>query len=162
MLVIAREDPGAGDVVALLNEHLEEMRSISPPESKHALDLESLRAPGVVFITARSGGQLAGCGALVALTPTHAEIKSMRTAGTFRRRGVGAAVLTRLIDLAHEHGCEQVSIETGAQAHFEPARSLYRRFGFAECGPFGTYLPDANSVFMTMVIEPSAREPDAS
>ena len=32
---------------------------------------------------------------------------------------------------------------------FEPARQLYARSGFTFCGPFGDYIEDPNSVFMT-------------
>jgi putative acetyltransferase len=34
-------------------------------------------------------------------------------------------------------------------AAFEPARALYRRFGFVETGPFEDYRPDPNSIFMS-------------
>ncbi len=32
------------------------------------------------------------------------------------------------------------------------ARALYRKHGFAECGPFGSYRQDKNSTFMTALI----------
>lgn len=34
---------------ALLNEHLQNIRELSPPESIHALDLDKLRKPGITF-----------------------------------------------------------------------------------------------------------------
>ena len=34
---------------ALLNEHLQSMYELSPPESVHALDLEKLRKPAITF-----------------------------------------------------------------------------------------------------------------
>ena len=33
---------------------------------------------------------------------------------------------------------------------FEPAQKLYESFGFTRCGPFGDYVEDPNSVFMTL------------
>jgi putative acetyltransferase len=33
---------------------------------------------------------------------------------------------------------------------FKPAQRLYESFGFTFCGPFGQYVLDPNSVFMTM------------
>ena len=33
---------------------------------------------------------------------------------------------------------------------FAAARALYARCGFIETGPFGDYVPDPNSVFMTL------------
>jgi putative acetyltransferase len=35
-------------------------------------------------------------------------------------------------------------------AAFEPACKLYATCGFIFCGPFGNYVNDPNSVFMTM------------
>jgi putative acetyltransferase len=35
---------------------------------------------------------------------------------------------------------------------FDPARRLYARFGFAECGPFADYAEDPYSVFMTRTV----------
>lgn len=147
---IRTEDPATPDITALLQRHLDEMRAVSPPESKHALDLDGLRVPAVTFWSVRDeAGGLMGCGALLALSAAHAEIKSMRTADAFRRRGVARTLLAHIIAQAREKGCARLSLETGAQPHFAPARALYARAGFTECGPFAGYKPDPNSVFMT-------------
>jgi len=47
-----KDDLSDPRIEAFLNEHIEEMKSISPPESKHALDLESLRKPDITFWSA--------------------------------------------------------------------------------------------------------------
>jgi putative acetyltransferase len=44
----------------------------------------------------------------------------------------------------------RLSLETGSWDYFRPARALYRKHGFVECAPFGGYLPDPNSVFMSL------------
>jgi putative acetyltransferase len=46
-------------------------------------------------------------------------------------------------------GMTRLSLETGSWAYFAPARALYARHGFVECGPFEGYREDPNSVFMT-------------
>jgi putative acetyltransferase len=115
----------------------------------HALDLPALRAPGIRFWSAWLGAELAGCGALREHSATHAEIKSMRTARAFRGAGVAQAILSHILGVAREAGYTRLSLETGAQSAFEPARRLYARNGFEPCGPFGDYGPDPNSVFMT-------------
>jgi putative acetyltransferase len=91
-----------------------------------------------------------GVGALKRLSATHGEIKSMHTAEASRRRGVGAAIVRRIIEAARSGGMTRVSLETGSWPYFIAARALYRSQGFVECGPFGDYVPDANSVFMTL------------
>ena len=50
---------------------------------------------------------------------------------------------------AERRGYRRLSLETGAQPGFEPARQLYARAGFTACGPFADYTNDPNSVFMT-------------
>ncbi len=145
-----RIDDLKGPAIAdLLNEHLEEMRSVSPPESKHALDLGGLRAPDITFWTLWADGKLAGCGALRELDARHGEIKSMRTARGFRRRGVAAEMLHYIIAEARRRGYKRLSLETGSMPYFEPARRLYSSFGFTVGEPFADYKLDPNSTFMT-------------
>ncbi|HZT56142.1 MAG TPA: GNAT family N-acetyltransferase [Burkholderiaceae bacterium] len=139
---------------ALLNEHLRDMRAISPPESVHALDLDRLRRPEITFWSAWDGEMLLGCGALMALDRRHGEVKSMRTPAARRRRGAGRALLTHIIDTARARGYERLSLETGATAAFAPAHQLYESAGFTRTGPFGDYTDDPNSVFMTLALAP--------
>ena len=146
---IRLDDLSGPQVRALLEEHLRNMHSISPPESVHALDLEGLRRPEIAFWTVWSDEALLGCGALKALDARHGEIKSMRTAAAHRRSGVAQAVLQHIIAEATKRGYTRLSLETGSQAEFEPARRLYMKHGFEECPPFADYLEDPNSVFMT-------------
>jgi putative acetyltransferase len=138
------------EIHALLEEHLQNMRALSPPESVHALDLDKLRRPDITFWTAWDGSVLVGCGALKQLERRHGEIKSMRTPAALRRRGAGRAMLTHIIDVARSRAYERLSLETGSNEPFRPAQLLYRSFGFDYCGPFGDYAEDPNSVFMTL------------
>lgn len=148
-MLIRTDDLTGEQIRALLEEHLRHMHEISPPESVHALDLAALRAPDISFWSAWDGTQLLGCVALRQLDARHGEIKSMRTAASQRRRGVGRALLSHVMAEARRRGMDRLSLETGAEPEFAPARALYRSFGFAECPPFGAYGPDPNSVFMT-------------
>lgn len=150
-MIIAVDDPARPDVLALLEEHLRNMRELSPPESVHALDVSGLKAAGVTFWSVRDEqGDLLGCGALKELDACHAEVKSMRTPQSARRRGAGRAVLAHIIDVAHQRGYERLSLETGSMEAFTPAWRLYESFGFRYCEPFADYRPDPNSVFMTL------------
>ena len=78
-LEICVDDLSGSEIIELLREHLRCMALASPPESRHALDLDGLRQPNVTFWTIWDGSDLAGCGALKELDGQHAEIKSMRT-----------------------------------------------------------------------------------
>ncbi len=154
MNITIRVDDLAGDEIrALLDEHLAHMRSISPPESVHALDLDALRRPGITFWTAWSrDGRLLGCGALKEIDARHGEIKSMRTAAAQRRSGVARAMLAHIIAEAKRRGYARLSLETGAEPPFAPARGLYASFDFTLCAPFEGYVEDPNSVFMTKAL----------
>jgi putative acetyltransferase len=135
---------------ALLEEHLQSMHSLGPPESVHALDLEGLRKPDVTFWSVWEGSVLLGVGALKELDARHGEIKSMRTPNAHRRKGVGRTMLAHIIGVARARGYERLSLETGSMDAFEPAQKLYQSFGFVYCGPFGEYVEDRYSVFMTL------------
>lgn len=144
------DDLSGGEVIALLREHLADMYATSPPESVHALDVDALKASNIRFFSAWQDGKLAGCVAIKALDSQLAELKSMRTATAFRGHGVGQALLQFIIDHAKAQGFSALNLETGTQDYFAPARNLYHKFGFADCGPFGQYKPDPNSHFMTL------------
>jgi putative acetyltransferase len=146
---IAVEDPRADDVRALLERHLSFANEHSPPEDVHALDVEALAHPSVTFLTYREEGVLLGVGALKDLGAGHGELKSMHTSAAARGRGVAGALVTRLVALARERGLTRLSLETGTPDAFTPARSLYARHGFVECGPFGDYVLSSYSTFMT-------------
>lgn len=150
MIQIAREAPTSEDVRGLLSEHMADMVATSPAESVHALDVSALSEPGIAFWTAREDGSLMGCGALKRLGPRDGEIKSMRTAGGARGRGVAGLVLNRIIDDARRDALEVLTLETGTEDYFAPARRLYYRHGFTDCEPFADYVLDPNSVFMSL------------
>ena len=143
------DDLSGAEIHKLLEEHLANMRSISPPESTHALPIEGLRKPEVTFWTAWENGELLGCSALKELDARHGEIKSMRTVSGHLRKGVAKALLDHMIDEASRRGYLRLSLETGSMEAFEPARQLYARAGFLFCAPFADYIEDPNSVFMT-------------
>lgn len=151
---IRLDDLRGPQIRALLEEHLRHMHELSPPESVHALDLDALRQPDIRFWTVWDGSELMGCGALKALDATHGEVKSMRTANAHRRKGVARAMLRHILAEAQARAYQRLSLETGSQPGFEPARRLYAEHGFAECGPFAGYAEDPHSVFMTRSLTP--------
>jgi len=156
------DDLSGPEVAELLSEHLRGMALHSPPESIHALDLEALRRPEITFWAAWEGPELLGCGALKALDAGHGEIKSMRTAAAHLRKGVAARLLEHILAEAARRGYRRLSLETGSMAAFEPARKLYARFGFSDCGPFADYKEDPYSVFMSRELLPHPVSPKGS
>lgn len=157
------KDNLTGDaIIAFLLEHLADMRSISPPESSHALDVDGLRAADVTFWTVWEGGDLLGCGALKALDAAAGEIKSMRTAPAHRGKGIGATMLEHIISEAKRRQYAWLYLETGSMAAFAPARALYAKYGFRYRAPFAHYREDPNSVFMEKALRVSHNQTPAS
>jgi putative acetyltransferase len=146
------DDLSGPRIAAFLDEHVQQMRAITPPESKYALDLDGLRRPEVTFWTAWDGDDLVGCAALKRLEPGHAELKSMRTAPARQRSGVASQLLAHIIAEAAAMGVTRLSLETGTAEFFAPARKLYEKFGFAYCGPFADYRPSPHNTFMTRTL----------
>jgi putative acetyltransferase len=150
MLRIEHDDLSRPQVLALLEEHLRNMYELSPADKVFAFNASKLRAPGVTFWTAWKGQLLMGCAALKELSPTEGEIKSMRTPSARRRSGAGRSLLTHIIEVGRSRAYRVLYIETGCNPAFLPAQTLYRSAGFRLCGPFGQYLENGNSVFMSL------------
>lgn len=146
---IVEDDLSGAAIRALLEQHFAGMLANSPAGSCHFLDFDGLNAPDVTFWSIHDGDALAGCGALKTLDAAHGEIKSMRTADAFLRRGVAARMLDHIVAAARGLGFKRLSLETGSGAAFEPAIALYRRYGFDDCPPFANYKLDPFSRFMT-------------
>ncbi|MDJ0531794.1 MAG: GNAT family N-acetyltransferase [Xenococcaceae cyanobacterium MO_207.B15] len=143
------DDLSGAEIADFLEEHIREMKTVSPPESKHALDLDGLRKAEVTFWTVWDGSSLIGCGAIKELSADHAEVKSMRTSVSHRGKGIASMLLQHILNEAKLRGYRRISLETGSMPFFDPARNLYTKYGFENCAPFSTYKEDPNSVFMT-------------
>ncbi len=150
MIRIVQGDFADLRVVDLLRIHLTRARSETAPGSAHALDLTQLQTSDISFWTIWEEQTLLGFGALKQLSADHGEVKSMHTAHAMRRRGAGRAMLRHIIDVARARGMSRLSLETGAAEYFAPARTLYKSHGFVECPPFGDYVLDPNSIFMSL------------
>ena len=151
-MIIVVDGLSSPQVAAFLREHVQEMRSGTPPESDHSIGIDGLRAPGVTFWSVWDAGSVVGCGAIKRLDTVHAELKSMRTAPARKRSGIASRLLEQILTEAKRMGFTRLSLETGAGESFSPARKLYQKYGFEYCAPFAAYEPDPNSVFMTRVL----------
>jgi putative acetyltransferase len=156
------DDLSRPQVAELLDEHLQDMRAWSPPESVHALDLERLRQPSITFWTVWDGEDLLACGAIKRLDAGHGELKSMRTARRARGRGAATLLLRHMVEQARVWGLQRLSLETGTTEGFAAAHRLYARHGFVDCGPFADYAPDPFSRFMTCTLTAAVAVRDAT
>ena len=93
-----------------------------------------------------------GCGAVKEIDALHGEMKSMRTHADHLRKGAAAAMLEHIIATARARGYRRLSLETGSTPDFDAAHGLYLRFGFTYCPPFGDYVEDPFSRYMTLAL----------
>ena len=120
--------------------------TLYPPESRHTVDLASLKRPDVLFAVARDSEGLAiGCGAIV-LYPEFGELKRMYVSPGGRGQGVAKKLMALLESRAADVGCKLLKLETGPYQH--EALALYASTGYERRGPFGDYTNDPLSVFM--------------
>lgn len=148
-MYIKKDDLNGSEIQALLQHHLDDAYKHSPPDSVYALDIKALQHPDITFWSVWDDDVLLGCGALKKLDAHHAEIKSMRTTNAAKRRGVASLMVSHIIEQACAGGYSRISLETGSNEPYAPARALYAKFGFTECGPFAQYTPDSFSFLMT-------------
>lgn len=137
-------------VIDMLHYHFESARAQTAPGSAHALDLSGLKTPDIDFWALWNGEDLLAIGALKRLSAGDGEVKSMHVARSSRRTGAGSAMLKHIVSAARGLGLKRLSLETGSWDYFKPAVALYKKHGFEESGPFGPYVQDPNSVFMTL------------
>ena len=136
------------DVVAMVAKSDEFMSALYPPESNHAEPLEALVGEKSAFFAGYIGEQLAACGAVKLFEDDtiYGEIKRVFVAEEHRGKRLATAVMQHLEDYLSSIGVNVVRLEAGPSQ--PEALSLYRKLGYTERGPFGSYRVDPLSVFM--------------
>ena len=141
------------EVNQLLINHFKELRSVSPKNSCHVLDINGLKTESIKFWSLWENDELVGCGALKFLEKEHGELKSIRVTDVFRKKNYGKKVIQHLILEAKKLKITKLSLETGAGNFFEPARKLFKNCGFKDCSAFAEYEENPDSCYMTLDID---------
>ena len=150
--VITIEESLTDELAQILQAHWLFCTSFTPIEHVHALDASKLFSPDITVFGARIDGELVGVGAIRKLDAHHAELKSMHTLVEFRGSGVGKAMVAHIEDFARSSGIERMSLETGTNEAFRPARELYKSLGYQSCDAFGDYVLSEDNMCMTKLI----------
>ena len=129
MITIAAESPLGADLRLLMERHTADMHADTPPESIHMMDASQLATPGIEFFVMRDTGVPVAMGAFKRIDDAHAEIKSMHVLVERRGQGLSRRMLDHLIAEAKAAGFRRLSLETGSQPMFHPARALYAKAG---------------------------------
>ena len=150
--VITTEKSLTDELAQILQAHWLFCTSSTPIEHVYALDASKLFSPDITVFGARIDGELVGVGAIRKLDAHHAELKSMHTLAKSRGSGVGRAMVAHIEDFARSSGIERMSLETGTNEAFKPARELYKYLGYNSCDAFGDYVLSEDNMCMTKLI----------
>jgi putative acetyltransferase len=142
-LTLAVEDPFTADAAALLEALDADLRARYPSSSIHSTDLADIAPGRGVFVVARLGGRVVGCGAVRRLGDALGEVKRMWVAPAARRRGVARRVLEQLENAARGLGLTALRLETGARQ--PEAIALYESSGYGRIPCYGEYANDPHS-----------------
>ena len=141
-------DPDAVEVQALIAASDAYYQDLYPPESNHLEDGEDLKRSNVVFIGCRIDGELVASGAAKIMRDDgdYAEIKRVFVLDRCRGNGLSNKIMNQLESELQNRGVFLFRLETGIKQL--EALGLYRKLGYLERGPFGSYATDPHSVFM--------------
>jgi putative acetyltransferase len=141
---------GARRLIALSDAY---MAGLYPAESNHFDSPEALAQPHVRFLGIQLDGELIACGAVKLMHDDgrYGEIKRVFVLPAHRGKGLARVIMAALEEQLRREGYCLARLETGVAQ--PEALGLYRALGYVERTPFGSYRPDALSVFMEKLLE---------
>jgi putative acetyltransferase len=154
-IVVREESPRQEEIALLLRQSDTLAAQLYPGEYRRPLNPETLDAPGIYLFVARMEGAAAGCCALFDGADATAELKRMIVGTEFRNRGIGTALLQAAEAAAVARDIRIIRMEVGIRN--TDGQALYRRAGYAERGPFGSYELSPISLFFEKTLSPPAR-----
>ena len=108
------------DVEAMVKSDLSDIHKFHPPDGR--------------FYLARYQNQIAGVGCLKKLASDVAEVQRMYVPPANRGKGIGRAIIYRLIDDARSLGYRQLRLES--LKFLDAAHALYHSVGFRDIDPY--------------------------
>jgi len=141
-------DPDSSEVQALIAVADAYYIDLYPAESNHLASSEDLKKPDVILLGCRIDGELVASAAARILQDDvdYAEIKRLFVLDRYRGKGLSNEIMRHLETELQSRGISLFRLETGIKQ--PEALGLYRKLGYRERGPFGSYVADPFSVFM--------------
>ena len=127
-----------------------------PTESNHLETSEDLKKPNVLFLGGRVGTGLVASGAAKIMDDdgVYGEIKRVFVIDQQRGKGLSYEIMQALETELKSRGIKIFRLETGVKQ--PEALGLYRKLGYHDRGPFGSYEIDPYSVFMEKNLDQDA------
>jgi putative acetyltransferase len=145
---VAIEIPKQADVIHLLEQSVEYIRSLYREEHAHCFNMVELIRPRARFFVARYQGKAIGIAAYVPHGRLTVELKHMFVDAECRGTGCGRKLLTFIEQTAIADGVRKIVLETSLKQ--ADAIGLYRAFGYVDCPPYTEH--HAEDVFMAKLL----------
>jgi putative acetyltransferase len=135
-MVEIREARGAADLGAVRALFLEYQQALGVDLCFQGFAEEVASLPGkyVCLLLATQGGQVLGCVGLRPSGESDGEMKRLYVRPAGRGRGVGRALVARVLERARAAGYRRIVLDT--LPSMKEARALYRSLGFSEIAPY--------------------------
>lgn len=144
--IITATEESASELISKLDEYQKELY---PADSNHLLSISELEAPDCKLFGAFMDSKLVGIGACK-FCDGYAELKRFYVDLEQRGSGIGRLIFEEIEKLIRVADLPLARLETGVRQI--EALNFYKKLGFKERGPFGTYNEDPLSVFMEKII----------
>src|SRR5215471_16356839 len=112
-IVIEPADPRLPKARKLVEDLDALMLSLYPMESNHLMPIDRLAEPDTRFFIAEVDGKALGCGAIMLVADSYAEVKRIYVAPEGRGLGLAKLLIARLEEEALENGLRLMRLETG-------------------------------------------------
>lgn len=136
------------ELVALVAKSDEYLSELYPPESNHAVPMESLVSASAAFFACYIDNEVVACGGVSVVEDDvrFGEIKRVFVDEKHRGKQLATTMMNHVEAYLLEKGIHVARLEAGPM---QPAAlGLYKKLGYRERGPFGHYGEDPLSVFM--------------
>ena len=141
---ITRADPASPVAAVLFSEIAAEMAARYGGNGVWGFTPADLKGERSVFVVAYTGDQPVGCGGLMAVSPTQAEIKRVYVRPAARGQGLSRQIMAALEADAQTLGYTHIRLETGLK---QPAAiHIYESLGYQRVPCWGDYSQDPMSV----------------
>lgn len=146
-------DPEAAEVRELIAASDAFYVDLYPAESNHLESTADLSRPNVILVGGRIDDELVASGAAKIMRDDgiYAEIKRVFVLQQYRGQGLSRQIMEYLENELRLRGIGLLRLETGVRQ--PEALGLYRKLGYRQRGPFGSYRPDPLSVFMEKQVD---------
>ena len=144
-LSVEYASPMHPDIKKLLLTSHQLMKDLYPVETNSYLSINELCSSNIHFFGARKNQKYYGCGALD-VKPNYGELKSFFVEPNARRNGIASLIMQKILLTSKKLNLKTLKLEIGIG--LDNAMSLYKRFEFESCKPFGNYFENEYSIFM--------------